>query len=82
MSKYRRLMAMIRHFPVRSVVYIGAPFVALALQFVISLSHGSSLLVPTAFALVVVTGSVITTRYHLAEFHVRQAYRDAGIEQG
>lgn len=75
-------MAMVRHFPVRSMVYIVAPFVALSIQFALSLYHGTSLLLPVAFALVVIFGSIITTRYHLAEFRVRQTYRDADIEQG
>lgn len=74
-------IAMIQHFPVWSAVYIVAPFIALALQFAMSLYHGFSLLLPTAFALVVFVGSFVTTRYHLAEFNVRQIYRESDIEQ-
>lgn len=81
MSTYRRFITMVRHFPVRSAVYIVAPFVACALQFAMSLYHGFSLLLPTGFALVVVVGSVATTRYHLAEFRVSQVYRDTGIDR-
>lgn len=80
MSTYRRFIAMVHEFPVRSAVFIGAPFVALVLQFAMFLYHGSSLLMPASFALVVLGGSIITTRCHLAEFHVRQVYRECGVD--
>lgn len=73
---------MIQHAPGQSVVTIVAPFGALAVKFAIALHLGGSLQVPTAFGCVVIPGSVMTTRYHLVEFQVALANRDAGIDQG
>lgn len=81
MGTFRRFLSMVHQFPVRSAVFIGAPLVGLVLQFAISFYHGISLVVPTSFALVVLGGSIITTRKHLAEFQVRQVYRESGIER-
>lgn len=81
METVHRFIAMVRYFPVRSAVFIGAPVVALTLQFVMSLYHGYSLVLPASFALVALVGSIAATRYHLAEFHVLQVYREASIDR-
>lgn len=80
MSTARRFVEMVAEFPGRSAVFIGAPFVALAIQFAVSFYDGRSLLMPVSFAFVVLGGSIITTRHHLAEFRVRQVYRECGVE--